>query len=1032
MRRIGIIESCMRYHRIMLLVVGLLVALGIYGLWVMPKQEFPPFTIRQGLVVGIYPGATSAEVEEQLAKPLERFLFTYKEVKKAKTYTLSQDGIAYVMVELNDDVHNKDEVWSKIKHGVSGFKMQLPAGVLALVVNDDFGDTSALLISLQSEDKTYRELEQYLDDLEGRLRRIESVSNLRRYGLQKEQITVWFDPDKLAVYGLDQRALMARLFAQGFTTSGGTVETAGQELPIHFSPVYDSEYEIAEQIVYSDPQGNVIRLKDVARIVREYDAPDSYVTGNGRKAVILSMEMREGNNIVRYGQEVDEVLAAFQQELPPDVQVERIADQPKVVDESVTSFVRDLMISIVVVILVMMVLFPFRSAVVAATSIPISIFISVGIMYVSGIPLNTVTLAALIVVLGMIVDNSIIVVDAYLDNLDRGMSRWYAAVASAKNYFGSIFLATLCICIIFFPLLVTMSGQFLDFLRDFPWTITISLMTSLVLAMIFIPYLEYILIKKGLKQRQPKGEGKKQRGTMLDTVQRWYGHALDWTFRWPLLTILGGLLTVLAGGMIFLGLRVRMMPFADRDQFAVEIFLPQGAALDRTAAVADSIYQVLKADERVKSVTQFIGTASPRFQATYAPNLPSKHYAQFIVNTQSVEATRQLLDQYADTWADRFPDAYVKFKQLDYQNLTTPIEVRFRGDDIAALRQAADSLMRGMKAMGELVWIHTNYEEPLPGVEVRLDPVESARLGINRAVAQTSLAACYSGIPAGTLWEGDYPLSVVLKADEKGQAPTLDRIGSQYIATAIPGVSVPLRQIADVQPSWHEGQIVRRNGVRTLSVMADVRRGHNEGQAFRQVQRLVEAQTLPGGVEYEYGGAVESDAEITGPIVSGISAAAFIIFLFLLINFRKVSISLVALASIALCLLGAALGLWLTGTEFGLTCVLGLISLMGIIVRNAIIMFQHAEDLRLKKHISAREAAYDAGKRRMLPIFLTSATTAVGVVPMILSQSSLWTPMGIVICFGTVVSMILVVTVLPVTYWKIFGNVKLKDKPYEA
>ena len=1026
MKRIGIIESCMRYHRIMLLVVGLLVALGIYGLWVMPKQEFPPFTIRQGLVVGVYPGATSAEVEEQLAKPLERFLFTYKEVKKAKTYTLSQDGIVYVMVELNDDVHNKDEVWSKIKHGVSGFKMQLPAGVLALVVNDDFGDTSALLISLQSEDKTYRELEQYLDDLERRLRRIESVSNLRRYGLQKEQITAYFDPDKLAVYGLDQRALTARLFAQGFTTAGGSVETAGQELPIHFSPVYDSEYEIAEQIVYSDPQGNIIRLRDIARIVREYDAPDSYVTGNGRKAVILSMEMREGNNIVQYGKEVDEVLAAFQQELPPDVQIERIADQPKVVDQSVTSFVRDLMVSIVVVILVMMILFPFRSAVVAATSIPISIFISVGIMYVSGIPLNTVTLAALIVVLGMIVDNSIIVVDAYLDNLDRGMSRWYAAVASAKNYFGSIFLATLCICIIFFPLLVTMSGQFLDFLRDFPWTITISLMASLVLAMIFIPYLEYILIKKGLKQRKPKSAGKKQRGTMLDAVQRWYGHALDWTFRWPRLTILGGLLTVLAGGLIFTRLPVRMMPFADRDQFAVEIFLPQGAALDRTAAVADSVYQILKADERVKSVTQFIGTASPRFQATYAPNLPSKHYAQFIVNTQSVEATRQLLDQYADAWADRFPDAYVKFKQLDYQNLTTPIEVRFRGDDIAALRQAADSLMRGMKAMGELVWVHTNYEEPLPGVEVRLDPVESARLGINRAVAQTELAACYSGIPAGTLWEGDYPLSVVLKADGKGETPALDRIGDQYIATAIPGVSVPLRQIADVQPSWHEGQIVRRNGVRTLSVMADVRRGHNEGQAFRQVQRLVEAQTLPDGVEYEYGGAVESDAEITGPIVSGISAAAFIIFLFLLINFRKVSISLVALASIALCLLGAALGLWLTGTEFGLTCVLGLISLMGIIVRNAIIMFQHAEDLRLKKHISARDAAYDAGKRRMLPIFLTSATTAVGVVPMILSQSSLWTPMGIVICFGTVVSMILVVTVLPVTYWKIFGNVKIR------
>ena len=1032
MKKIGIIESCMRYHRIMLLVVGLLVLLGIYGLAVMPKQEFPPFTIRQGLIVGVYPGATSEEVEEQLAKPLERFMFTYKEVKKAKTYTMSQDGIVYMMVELNDDVHNKDEVWSKIKHGVADFKMQLPSGVLALVVNDDFGDTSALLISLQSEDKTYRELQNYLDDLEGRLRRIESVSNLRRYGLQNEQITVYFDPDKLAVYGLDQRLLMARLFAQGFTTTGGSVENSGQELPIHFTPSYDSEYEIAEQIVYSDPHGNVIRLKDIARIVREYDDPDSYVTNNGRKAVILSMEMREGNNIVEYGRKVDEVLAEFQKTLPEDVQIERIADQPKVVDESVTSFVRDLLVSIVVVIAVMMVLFPFRSAIVAATSIPISIFISIGIMFITGIPLNTVTLAALIVVLGMIVDNSIIVVDAYLENLDRGMSRWYAAVSSAKNYFGSIFLATLCICIIFFPLLVTMSGQFLDFLKDFPWTITISLMTSLVLAMIFIPFLEYVLIKKGLHQRKPEQEGKKRHGNMLDTVQRWYGHALDWTFRWPKLTIFGGIMTVVVAGFIMMGLKVRMMPFADRDQLAVEIYLPQGTALERTEAVADSVYQALRADERVKSVTQFIGTASPRFQATYAPNLPSKHYAQFIVNTQSVEATRGLLDDYANAWADRFPGAYVKFKQLDYQNLTTPIEVRFRGDDIDALRRAADTLMAGMRRMGELVWVHTNYEEPLAGIRVQLDPVESARLGINRMTAQTELAACYSGFPAGTLWEGDYPLSVVLKAQGTEGDDPLDRIGDQYIATAIPGVSVPLRQVATVDPAWHEGQIVRRNGVRTLSVMADVRRGYNEGEAFKQVQRLVEAQTLPDGVEFEYGGSIESDAEINGPIIKGVSAAAFIIFLFLLINFKKVSLSIVALISISFCLLGAALGLWMTGTEFGLTCVLGLISLMGIIVRNAIIMFQHAEDLRIKKRVPAREAAYDAGKRRMLPIFLTSATTAVGVVPMIISQSSLWTPMGIVICVGTVVSLILVVTVLPVTYWKIFGNVKLKNNPYEA
>ena len=221
MRKRGWIESAMRYHKIVLLIVSLLVLLGLYALVHMPKQEFPPFTIRQGVVVGIYPGATSAQVEEQLAKPLEQFLFTYKEIDKAKTYSMSQDGIVYVMVELTDEINDKDEVWSKIKHGIASFKQQLPAGVLAVVVNDDFGDTSALLITLESDQKTYRELEEYLEDLEGRLRRIESVSNLRRYGLQKEQISVYLDRDKLAAYGLDQKILMGNLFAQGFITTGG-------------------------------------------------------------------------------------------------------------------------------------------------------------------------------------------------------------------------------------------------------------------------------------------------------------------------------------------------------------------------------------------------------------------------------------------------------------------------------------------------------------------------------------------------------------------------------------------------------------------------------------------------------------------------------------------------------------------------------------------------------------------------------------------------------------------------------------------
>lgn len=1019
----GLIEWTMRHYQITLLILFVLVALGVYGLFAMPKQEFPEFTIRQGVVVGVYPGAASTEVEEQLAKPLERYLFTFKEVKKRKTYSMSRDGIVYVMVELNDDVNNKDEVWSKIKLGLQNFKSELPSGVLAVIANDDFGDTSALLISLESEDKTYRELQTYMENLEDRLRRIESVSNLRRYGVQKEQITVRLDRDKLAAYGLDTRMLTTQLFLQGFTTASGSLENGGLDVPLHLLTTYPSEKEIAEQILYAGSDGQMIRLKDIAHIVREYPEPDSYIMNNGRKTIILSMEMREGNNIVQYGEEVDRVLTAFAGDLPDSVSISRITDQPKVVGESVSSFVRDLFVSIVVVILVMIVLFPFRSAIVAATSIPLSVFISLGIMYACGIPLNTVTLAALIVVLGMIVDNSIIVIDGYLERLDNGHSRWYAAVHSAKDYFGSILLATLCLCIIFFPLLFTMTGQMRDFVLYFPWTLTISLMASLAVAMIFIPLLERVLIKKGLKSGR-KAE-KKKSFNMLEAVQSVYTKVLMLTFRFPKLTIGAGVALVLLAVWMMTGVSQRMMPIADRDQFTVEIYLPQGTSLDRTAAVSDSLYRILSADERILSVTSFIGASSPRFQATYAPNLAGKNYAQFIVNTCSMEATRDVLDTYTDRYADYFPDAYLRFKQLDYQMASVPVEVRFSGEDVASLKTAAGSLMSRLRSMDGLTWVHTNYEEMLPDVRIKLDPVETARLGITKGLLSADLAMAYGGLPVGTLWEGDYSLPVCLKSDKKEEGDAFDRVGDLYLPTAVPGVSVPLRQVASMEGGWNEGQIVRRNGVRTLSVMAEISRGVNQASMQKEVEAVMSRHIvpyLPDGVSYEYGGAKESDAETMIPLMQGLLIAVVVVFFFLLINFKKIGLALAALASLLLTLPGAVLGLWALDIDFSMTCVLGVISLIGIVVRNAILIFEHAQDLRINHHYMPREAAFDAGKRRMLPIFLTSATTAVGVVPMIISGSSLWMPMGIVICTGTVFSTVLAVLILPVFYWKIFGN----------
>ena len=1023
----------LEHYSISLLIVGILFVMGIYGMYIMPKDEFPHATIRQGVVVAVYPGATSEEVEQQVARPLERYLFTYGEVNRKKTTTQSQNGMCIVMVKLNDDVNNKDEVWSKIKHGLNGFKAQLPSGVLAIVVNDDFGNTSALLIAIESDQRSYRELKQYSDELSDRLRRIPSVANVKLFGEQKEQISLYIDRQRLQAYGIGQQMLFSRLQAQGITTMSGSISDDDQQIPIHVEAQENSEEEIANQIIFSDPvTGKVARVRDVARVVREYEPMSSRIEQDGHPCVLLSMEMTPGNNVVQYGQQVERVLSSFAaEELPDDVHVTRIADKPKVVAMSVSDFLRDLLISMLIIILVMMVLFPIRSAIVAAITIPLSTFVSVAVMYMMGIELNIVTLAALIVVLGMIVDNSIVVIDGYLEYLGKGLRPFDAAMESSRQYFMPMMLATICICAIFYPFLITMKGMFHDCLEDFPVTITINLMVSLVLAVTVIPFLETKLIKTSTPQ--PGGSA------ITKWVQRTYDKVLDWTFGHPWLTIYGGIAVILLSCLIAPTLKIRLFPYADRDQFAVEIFLPDGKGLAETRVVADSVSHILAKDERITSITGFIGCSSPRFMDAYAPQMAGNNYAQFIVNTKSDKATIDLLTQYQPQLSETFPNAYVKFKRLDYLEVNE-LEYRFYGDNLDSLHVVAERLMERMRQMPELEWVHTDYLQPYPIINVELDPVTSAQLGITRTTAQLALSATSSDLRVGQIWEDNYELPIVVKDDADMTFSDIANLGIPSPASMVSGglkstnSTVPLRQIATVQPKWSESRIMHRGGERCITVTAQFAQGVYTAPIEKEIARVMQEDIeLPQGIRTEVGGEIEYGDEALPQIFGGIAIAEVIVFFFLLFNFKRYGITIICMVALALMIPGALIGLGLMNRALGLTSIFGLITLMGMIMRNEILIFEHANDL-IKKHVAehgdwkvdrkaynlaVRQAAYDAGKRRMVPIFLTTATTAVGVVPMIIAQSSFWMPVGVTIFAGGIGSLIMVVTMLPVIYWKV-------------
>ena len=986
MKKRNFVEWAMHYRQIVILAVTCLVAFGIYSLPNMRKNEFPDFTVRQGIVVAVAPGNTSQEMAEQVAKPLEQYIFSYKEVKKEKTFSQSRDGIVYIQVQLNDEVTDKDAFWSKFKHGVSTFKAQLPKNVLAVQVMDDFGDTSALLITMESKDKTYRELDDYMDLLQDRLRQIPSVGRMTVSGMQQEQISVYIDNDRLAQYGLNEQAVAMALMQKGFTTSGGRLKTDEMVTPVYVSRSFNAVYDVQQQIVYADPKGNVVRLKDIARVTREYPKPDSYITNNGKKCLLLSVEMKQGKDIVAMGREVNRVLEEFQKEvLPSEVGVFRITDQSQVVGDSVLNFLKELLIAIVAVVIVVMLLLPLRVALVAASTIPITIFISLGLLYTFDFELNTVSLAALIVTLGMIVDNSIVIIDNYLEKLGEGMSRWRASIESATHFFKSILSATLAISITFFPFLITTRAMLNDFLRTFPWAITLILGVSLMIATMLVPFMQFWFIRK------PMQTGGKS-FSFLDMLQKYYNRLIAFCFRWPKSTVAVGLLSIVVGILLIGTLPMQMMPNADRNQFAVEIYLP-------------------------------------RFHTSYAPQLPGTNYAQFIVNTTGIDATVEVLDEYAPRLSNAYPEARVRFKQISYSEAVHPVEFRLSGECLDTLRRDADKLLTLMRGMPDLILAHTDMNEPQPATCVTLKEDEASRLGINNVVLETTLAMRYgNGLPVATIWDGDYAQDVVLKGEHADRALP-DDLENELIPVMGGLAEVPLRQIAQISPVWKNGQIVRRNGVYTITVSADLQRGGNGMEQMARIQSLLPTLHLSPHTTVTPGGDVEDTNDKLPSILAGLAIAAVIILFVLIAHFKRVGQSLLIFASMSLCLFGTAAGIILQGVDFSVTCFLGIVALMGIIVRNGIIMFDYAEELRRDEHLHVREAIFLSARRRMRPIFLTSAAASMGVIPMILGGSGLWMPMGTVICYGTLITMVFLLTVLPCAYLLCFqGSTERREK----
>ena len=1035
----NIIEAAMKNNGLVFFFMAIIVVFGFFSLPRLKKNEFPDVTIRTGVVAVVYPGATAEEIEQRVAGVTEQYLFTFSDVDKNKTYSYSKDGMLIIIVNLVNDVKDAKMTWSRIRQGLILFRMtDLPKGVMATAVIDDFGNASSLLLAIESDQRSSRELREFADKLSEKLRTIKTMGNIKIVGEQKEEIAVFMDPARMTQYAISPAIVTAELAAHSLRTISGKIENADGQALIHVEVPVDDLYTLNELVVYADPvTGQTVKLRDVARIERRYKESSQYIQYsdslvNNNRCLMFSMEMRPGYNVVAFGEEVNEKIDAFLATAPPDIKVHRITDQPVVVNKSVMSFLKDLIEAVIIVIIVMLMLFPLRTALVSSTSVPVCIAAAWAIMYLLGIELNTVTLAALIVVLGMIVDDSVVVIDGYSDMLAEGHSRWYSAAVSTKNLMTSMLIATCSISCMFFPMLAIMKGTNMgDFVKLFPWAIFITLACSFLYAIWVIPFMSARMIAPQNPNKRSRFE--KIQAKFFDVLQNGYKRLLNLCFRHKWGTIFIAALSVVIGLYFVTKVNIQMLPKAERDSFAVEIHLAYGSSIDETAAVADSLTKILKADKRVKSVTAFLGMASPRFHMTYAPEpTPTNAYAQFIVITESENATKEMMNEYPTKYENYFPIAQIRFKQMDYQIVNAPVEYYIKGDDYETLSAISDSIMTFMRKDPNLFYVHSDFDESEEFIQVVLDAEEATRLGVTQSTLSVYLAGSLTGSSIVSLWEGNYNLHTTVYTEGVHEID-YEGLGDMLIPTARPGEWVPLRQVATLTPMFKHTNMPHRNGMKCITVAADVVPGAGQLNEFGKIDEYIDYHlNIPDNVIIDKGGSMAVTNETMPSLLMAILAAIVVMFVVLIIHYAKIGISILSLSVSVLCIFGATFGLWMFGLDMSVTAMLGVISLIGIIVRNAIIMYDYAGELRDKEHIPVHQAAYEAGLRRMRPIFLTSATTALGVIPMILAKTLLWEPMGVVICFGTILTFPLVVTVLPVAYCLAFDAGERDKRFFES
>ncbi|MDF4430226.1 multidrug efflux RND transporter permease subunit VmeV [Vibrio parahaemolyticus] len=988
---------------------------GVTSFLELGRLEDPAFTIKDAMIVATYPGATSKEVEEELTYPLE------KEIRKLpyidRITSTSSNGMSQIMVSMKMD-YGPDElpqIWDEMRRKINDLQPTLPQGVQSLQIIDDFGDVYGVMLMLTGDDYDYVELKRYADHLRREIELVDGVGKVDIAGDQQEMLFVEISLDRLASLNLDMNVVSGLLNQQNNVVSAGEVMVNGESLVIRPSGTLNTVQALENLIIHGRDTGNLIRLKDVAMITRGIqEKPGNMILFNGKKAINIGISFASGVNVVEVGERLNAELSSLESIKPAGLDMSYFYNQAQEVDDSVKAFVISLAEAVAIVIIVLLFTMGLRSGVIIGVVLLLTVFGTFILMNYNNIELHRISLGALIIALGMLVDNAIVVVEGILVGLKKGRTKVQAAVDIVKQTQWPLLGATVIAITAFAPIGLSQDATG-EFMGSLFWVLCFSLFLSWVTAITLTPFLADLLLKE--EEKDTNGEDEDPYKGWLFVV---FGALLKFSLRFRWMTV-AAMVALLVGAVIAFGnVKQQFFPPSNTPMFYVDMWMPEGTDIRQTIKQAEKVESYIRQQDDIDFVSVSIGQGLQRFALTYQPEKSYEAYAQFQVRTTDRDNMFKLLHKLDDNLAKTFDEPTFQFKLMEFgPSPASKIEARITGPDPKVLRELAVQVEDILHTDPGARNIRHDWRERTKELVPVFNESKARRLGISKEDLSSTLQMAFGGSTFGVLRDGTHTLPIMMRLPE---AERVDFESLQNVKIWSPSLQtyIPVDQIIDgVELDWSEPLIQRRDRKRTLTVLADhdVLSDDTAASLFARVQPKVMALHIPEGYEITWGGEYESSKDAQEGLFGSLPMGYLLMFIITILLFNSIKKPLVIWFTVPLSIIGVAFGLLTTNMPFSFTAFLGLLSLSGMILKNGIVLLDQI-NLELESGKDPYLAIVDSAISRVRPVSMAALTTILGMIPLVFD--AFFGSMAITIMAGLGFATVLTLIVVPVMFAILF------------